>query len=468
MRNYFNRKFLMELLSKVKMLERKKFILFLTTAAIIVVVVAGTTVLFAGSTEDAYEVMLDDKYIATVETTDIIDNMVKDILKRTEQKYGAEAVLMNKLTFNKVALKDISKLENSTLKDLLGDSAKLNLKAYAINVDGKDIACFKDKASAEKVLDKVKEPYINKDENKSENVKEIGFVEDVNIVEKNVPLKELDNPEEVYEAIIEPGSELRTYTVEAGDTVSEIAEELGVRVADIEKANPDLNVDHISIGQVLNLVVPRYGLNVQKIIYQTVIESIPYEIVYEETEDLYRGDTKTKIQGLEGKSLVKQELVVVNGVLEETNVYSESVLQVPKPGVLLKGTKQRPRTVATGSFAVPTRGRYSSSFGERWGRQHNGVDIAVPRGTPITASDGGIVKFAGWMSGYGNLVIIDHENGFNTYYGHQDRMNVKKGKRVAKGDIIGYVGSTGRSTGPHLHFEVRKNGIPVNPMNYIK
>ncbi len=157
----------------------------------------------------------------------------------------------------------------------------------------------------------------------------------------------------------------------------------------------------------------------------------------------------------------------INGILEETNIVEEQVLEEPKTEIVLRGTKERPRTVATGVFSLPNRGGISSRFGSRWGGTHTGIDIAAPRGTPNKAADGGVVIFAGWSGNYGKLVIIDHENGFTTYYAHNDTITVKKGQRVAKGDVIGTVGSTGRATGSHLHFEVRKNGVPVDPLKYL-
>ena len=99
---------------------------------------------------------------------------------------------------------------------------------------------------------------------------------------------------------------------------------------------------------------------------------------------------------------------------------------------------------------------------------HNGIDIGIPIGTPVKAADGGTVQFSGRMGTYGNLVIIDHGEGFTTYYGHNSQNLVSKGDKVHKGQTIAMSGNTGRSTGPHLHFEVRKFGAPVNPTNYLK
>jgi murein DD-endopeptidase MepM/ murein hydrolase activator NlpD len=110
------------------------------------------------------------------------------------------------------------------------------------------------------------------------------------------------------------------------------------------------------------------------------------------------------------------------------------------------------------------RGPISSPFGQRGGRLHAGIDIAVPTGRPIKAAARGRVTYAGWMSGYGNIVIITHSGGWTTRYGHQSRLGSHVGQRVAAGKVIGYVGATGDATGPHLHFETRHNGSPLNPL----
>ena len=115
----------------------------------------------------------------------------------------------------------------------------------------------------------------------------------------------------------------------------------------------------------------------------------------------------------------------------------------------------------------PVNGPLTSPFGYRWGRLHEGVDIGVGFGTPIHAAAGGTVIHAGWLGGYGNLVVVDHGNGLSTAYAHQQRIYVSPGQGVAQGDVLGEVGSTGHSFGPHLHFEVRVNGNPVDPLGYL-
>lgn len=121
-------------------------------------------------------------------------------------------------------------------------------------------------------------------------------------------------------------------------------------------------------------------------------------------------------------------------------------------------------------LAVPVHNsfRYTSPFGRRWGRAHEGIDLAAPVGTPIYATADGTVTWAGWQSGYGNLIKIQHELGTETRFGHLSKIKVKVGQKISRGTLIGAMGNTGRSTGSHLHYEVRVNGTAVNPMTFIK
>ncbi|MGH3017330.1 MAG: murein hydrolase activator EnvC family protein, partial [Gaiellaceae bacterium] len=118
-------------------------------------------------------------------------------------------------------------------------------------------------------------------------------------------------------------------------------------------------------------------------------------------------------------------------------------------------------------YIWPVLGTVTSPYGWRWGGMHEGIDIAVPMGTPIRAAAAGTVIYAGWLGGYGNLSVIDHGGGIATAYGHQSGIAAGNGAYVAQGQVIGYVGNTGHSTGPHLHFEVRVNGVPQDPLGYL-
>ena len=127
----------------------------------------------------------------------------------------------------------------------------------------------------------------------------------------------------------------------------------------------------------------------------------------------------------------------------------------------------------TGQLGWPVSGEITSPYGYRvhpiWGTTiyHSGIDIGVDEGTPVHAADSGVIVWSGWMGGYGYAVVIDHGNGLSTFYGHNSELAVDEGQSVSKGQVVAYAGSTGNSTGPHVHFEVRENGDPVDPMGYL-
>ena len=119
------------------------------------------------------------------------------------------------------------------------------------------------------------------------------------------------------------------------------------------------------------------------------------------------------------------------------------------------------------NFKVPVKGAVSSVFGQRWGKNHDGIDIAANMGNKVHAAESGTVIFCGEAGGYGKLIIMEHKNGFKTYYGHLSVTLAATGVFAAQGTVIGEVGSTGNSTGPHLHFEIRKNDVPCDPSQYF-
>jgi len=125
------------------------------------------------------------------------------------------------------------------------------------------------------------------------------------------------------------------------------------------------------------------------------------------------------------------------------------------------------RTASASGFIWPVHGVVTSTFGWRWGRMHEGIDIAVASGTPVVSAAAGTVIVAGWMGGYGYLVVVDHGNGIATAYGHNTNVTVSAGQTVGQGQLIAYSGNTGNSTGPHVHFEVRVGGAAVDPFGYL-
>ncbi|HWH35432.1 MAG TPA: M23 family metallopeptidase [Acidimicrobiales bacterium] len=197
--------------------------------------------------------------------------------------------------------------------------------------------------------------------------------------------------------------------------------------------------------------------------------------------DQRRVDTETRLAELEGTRAEQARLVAdldtrqqeVSAEIdaqkaseaELTRIIAEAEARAVARSAGPTGTAGAPGNLSVGSGGCmwPTRGTVTSEFGNRWGRLHAGIDIAAPSGTPIFAAQSGTVIFSGVQSGYGNVVILSHGGGLTTLYGHQSRVAASNGQQVGQGDNIGFVGNTGRSTGPHLHFETRYGGSPRNP-----
>lgn len=197
-------------------------------------------------------------------------------------------------------------------------------------------------------------------------------------------------------------------------------------------------------------------------------EEIPFENETVEDNTLYTGEETVTREGTNGSRAVIKEVTRIGGISAKEEIVSSSILTAPISKITAIGTKERPPGVGTGVFLFPLHEiSVSSGFGNRWGRQHKGIDLAADEGTPILASDNGIVSFCGPCDGYGNLIILDHQNGYTTYYAHCSALYAIVGSTPKKGETIGAVGSTGNSTGPHLHFEIRKDGEAQNPQDFF-
>ena len=195
-------------------------------------------------------------------------------------------------------------------------------------------------------------------------------------------------------------------------------------------------------------------------------KELPFEVKSQPDSNLYVGETVTVSEGQVGSAQVRSETVYENGRVQLSRVISENVVTEPVAKIVRVGTKTKD-VLKTGLY-YPLEGVISSSFGKRWGRMHEGLDIAVEEGTPVIAAECGTVCFAGDGGTYGKLVRIDHGNGVITAYAHLSKINVSVGQAVNVNTQIALSGNTGRSTGPHLHFEVVNNEIPLNPDLYLK
>lgn len=199
-------------------------------------------------------------------------------------------------------------------------------------------------------------------------------------------------------------------------------------------------------------------------LYAIMLDYEPKEYVstIDEAEQVV-AEIKQEFEGMKDLNLGVQEIFTT----DLNNVHSIDV-SVAKASIDEQVIESSGSAVINGIIlSKPVTGTVSSRYGSRWGRTHTGIDVAAATGTPIYACSKGTVKFTGVYGGYGNLVIVDHGSGIQTYYGHCSRIYASVGDEVTKDTVIAAVGSTGNSTGPHLHLEIRKNGTIQNPQNYL-
>jgi murein DD-endopeptidase MepM/ murein hydrolase activator NlpD len=224
----------------------------------------------------------------------------------------------------------------------------------------------------------------------------------------------------------------------------------------------------LQIGQQLNLYEAKPYVTVTTVEVASETEPIAFDVAYENSSELYKGQTVVKTPGVPGVRETLKQITKENGLVVASAEISSEVAAEPQPQVSQVGTKPIETFTGTGSLMSPlARIEVSSAYGSRGNRRHQGVDLRSPKGTPIYASDDGVVTTSQYKGSYGNLIILSHGNGLETYYGHCDTLLASVGDVVSKGQVIGTVGITGNATGYHLHFEVRKNGVYQNPMNYF-
>ena len=248
------------------------------------------------------------------------------------------------------------------------------------------------------------------------------------------------------------------YTVAKGDTLSTIAQKFNIRMYDIMSLNELQNVNRLSVGQKLN--IPASASAAEQVSSSTSVTQVPErkDIVYY----VQKGDTLWRISQQYEVSL--KSITSTNGISENSKLSVGQKLVIPNArGSTSSGSSP--------SFSWPIKGLITSHFGNRTlgGRSdyHTGIDIDGRTGDSIRAAESGKVSFSGRISGYGNTIIIDHPGGYSTVYAHNSTNLVQKGQSVSKGEIIARLGATGNATGSHLHFEVRVNSKPVNPLNYL-
>lgn len=444
-----------------RIVNRKRFAA--VCGAIALLIFTSLFIIISGS---AYTVKVNGNEIGKVRNQKAVENAIQALKQKYRENVNSEINFTSEVTFEKSRASRENILEDAELVEALGKNLKFQVQASSIYVNGSAIASLKTKELAEGLLKELQDKNLA-GEDKSK-FKEISFAEKVEVKDEFVEASKIGDKDELLSFIIKGTNEVRTHKIQSGESFWSISRKYNMTLEELQKANPGVNPEKVKVDQVINLIVPKPLISVKTVQTVTAIQKAEYEQKVEFSDSLYKDETSVRVKGQYGEKEVTADVTKVNGIETGRAVLKEKMIKEPKTQVIVKGTKEPPPKKGTGTFSYPTRGSISSRYGTRWGRKHTGLDIAAPVGTAVKASDGGTVTWVGYEGGYGKLIKIDHGANYVSYYGHLSKYNVKVGQKVYKGQKIGEVGNTGNSTGPHLHFEIRKNGVVKNPLSYLK
>ena len=440
-------------------------------AGLVVTVAAGASAqyYYTSNVTSVYHVIVNGQEIGVVNDPKVIHDWTTAKLEEEKAKKGLNLTLADYVTFQEEREFKASYDNDAALK-ALASIADIKVQAVKLIIDGKVVGYLPDQESADKVLADVKQKYsgvpaltgkqaavaaASMSEVKANPVKEVTFKENVELQTEPVAAAQILPAEKVEELLVKGSFKDLKHT-----------KKYGITSKDIYANNPGITENTLlQLGQEINVTAirPLVTVRVKEEVSQQ--EMIAFSTQINNNEKLPKGETKVIQEGKNGTKLVQYEVVKENGQVVDRKVIKQDVVAQPVAKIMERGTKVIPSR-GTGRLSWPASGYVSSGFGSRWGRLHKGIDIAG-QGS-VMAADNGRVKFAGWDGDYGKAIIIDHGNGMETLYGHLSTISVKVGDVVEQGKKIGVKGSTGDSTGVHLHFEVHQNGRVQNPIRYLK
>lgn len=442
----------------------RRRLLLLSIVALVVTGVAFNTFRPAG----ACAVIVCGEVVAVVEDRAEFRAQVDALLAQLEAQYGQRVWISGEMEYGRVPpgfepVPAVAAVSNELLAKL-----PLVTMGWIVRVEGHAVAACKTEDEARAAVDLVMEKYkAQLTRRAGVEILSCSFRESVEFVAGEVSLGDLKKPEDVA-VLLERGTDkVVTHTVVKNETLWSIAARASMTVADLRLANPNVKGDLIRVGDQLSLVVPNPYLSLVSAERYVYSQAVSFETQVRPDPERWPWERIVVQQGKRGEKEITVEIERHNGQEVARRVISEVLRSSPVTQIVIQGTMQIPSR-GTGRLVWPVVGNITSHFGRRGTTTHTGIDIAAPLGTPVLAADSGTVTVSqSSLGGYGQTIMIDHGGGaLITVYAHLSRRLVRVGDIVEKGQVIGNVGSTGRSTGPHLHFEVRVNGTPVNPLQF--
>lgn len=414
----------------------------------------------------ALQVTLDGAYLGYVRTLDDLDSVTGAVEQVASHHLGSPYQIRGDFDYRLALVPETALMDPMSTAELLLSRIDGIVTEYALSVNGTVVGANRSRMG----LTLLKERLLDQRVEDTDSI-HTQFVQDIRVEQVTVSSSELLSLSEIRSRLAANRTEAGFYTVAAGDTVSAISLHYGLTLSQVKELNPDLDVDKIGIGDKILVSMAKPMLTVEEVRIESYTEAVPFEVREIGNSSMYVIDSRLIQKGVEGAADVTARVVYHNGVEARREILTYTVVEEPTPQIKEVGTKSLPAWWPTGTFIHPCPGYVyiSSNFGYRksFGDNHSGIDLAANSGTPIYAADGGTVKVASRNGNYGLVVYIDHGNGYVTRYAHCSKLLVKVGQKVAQGEKIALVGSTGKSTGPHLHFEIRYNGTAKNPKNYL-
>ncbi len=370
-----------------------------------------------------------------------------------------------------IAVVDKSELstEDIMAESLLSVSGTEIAEASGLYVGGTFYGATTARTLLEEQLNAVLDPYLAQANALGGDVS-VKFTRDVELVDGIYPVESIMSYEELRDEVTSSAPRDIYYKVAAGDTAADIARKNGVTTERLAALNTSADLEQLADGDVLCVAQSEPLLSVKTVKYTTYTESVAFTTIVTRDSRFNEGYYWIVTEGESGEKTITEEIEYVNGVETSTTVMSEEITKEPISQEVIVGSKPGSGggtvSVGTGTLTWPTGGPWRRSRG--FSSYHFGIDIAANYGTAIYAADNGVVTYTAVTDvGYGIYIIMDHQNGMQTVYAHLSALLVSEGDVVSRGDLIGLMGSTGNSTGPHLHFEVRINGEKMDPEIYL-
>lgn len=474
----------------MKLSKNKKSILKKATLISLLATTLTAQVVFSKKNEDSlkkiHHVYINDTYMGAVSDKDALDIMVKQQEGKVAKEYKELSVdarstvkIIPESVFN-------YQTNDQEVLDKVQQFMVVEASAYAIMLDDEPITFVKDQQDYEETMRQLYLQFVTEEElaqweaNKKKSaslpalkvdesrIVDITLEQQLSAKEERVVPANIMTPEQAVKFLLTGVKEQAMYEVQTNDVLGSIAKEYDLTIDELLSLNEGMTRKAVlRVGQKLNVTVSKPSITVSVVKENRVIEPIQHKKTITEDSEMFKGESTVTQQGIDGKRDAIYQITENNGKRTDKSLQNEQVLEQAVEHIEIIGTKVIPSR-GTGEFQWPTGGGYiSSHMGMRWGAFHKGIDIARPSNYDIYASDNGEVTYAGYDGSYGEKVIINHNNGFQTVYAHLSRIDVTEGQVVPKGETIGKMGRTGNSTGIHLHFEVLEDGSNINPVDVL-